>query len=70
LVGTIANARGKSHHDLGPLIPDAGRPAERFFLAIKPGDTPDNSEPARLAVAWIDEWLFNMRAAFGPKDPA
>src|SRR3990167_6442464 len=42
LIGTIANLR---HCDYEVLTPDESRPAERFFLAIRPGDTPENSEP-------------------------
>ncbi len=43
--------------------------AERFFAAIKPGDTPETSQFSKLAVEWIDEWLNKMRAAFVPVSP-
>ena len=61
LVGTIANIRGCSHEELGSLIPDANRPAERFFLMINKGDTPAKSQAAKIAVEWIDEWTRNMQ---------
>jgi pentapeptide repeat protein len=65
LVGTIANARGCDYHDLAPLLQaNAGRPAEAFFAAIRPGDTPETSQPAQLAVEWIADWLTRMRLAF------
>jgi hypothetical protein len=46
------------------LQPDTARPAEVFFFTIKPGDRPENCVNAQLAMAWIDTWLNNMRAAF------
>ncbi|HEV8462101.1 MAG TPA: pentapeptide repeat-containing protein [Gaiellaceae bacterium] len=56
LVGTIANARG-CHYDAIPgLVPDSSRPAERWFLSIRPGRTPQNSSKVRRTVEWIDEW--------------
>jgi len=42
------------------------RPAERFFLAIKEGDTPETSEFAKLACEWSELWLANMTNAFAP----
>ena len=64
LVGTIANVRGCDYRDLGTLSPDSNRPAERFFLGIREGDTPKNNQFSKLAVGWIDEWLMNTREAF------
>ena len=66
LVGTIANARHCSINDLGPLKPAPSRPAEMFFLAIRPGQTPENHEPSRLAVEWAEDWWRRMLAAFSP----
>jgi hypothetical protein len=57
LLGTIANLRYCAYTELGALTPDSSRPAERFFLAILPGCTPENSQPCALAVKWIDSWL-------------
>jgi uncharacterized protein YjbI with pentapeptide repeats len=66
LVGTIANARGCDYTDLGPVLEANGdRPAEVFFAAIHPGDTPATSQPSALAARWVEEWLTRMRATFG-----
>jgi hypothetical protein len=66
LVGTIANVRGVPYDELNMLKPDADRPAERWFLMINKGDTPETSQPAKIACEWIDTWLANMRSTFGP----
>ena len=55
LVGTIANPQ---------------RPAERFFLLIREGDTPDTNQAAGIAEGWIAGWLERMAAAFGAKEAA
>ena len=64
LIGTLENA----HEGIG-ILPylcrDAERPAERFFMAIKKGDTPETNQFSALALQWAEEWLANMRAAFG-----
>ena len=65
LVGTLAAARGKGHDELDGLKPDASRPAERFFMGIKKGDTPETSQVSALALGWVREWLYSMVAAFG-----
>jgi hypothetical protein len=65
LVGTLANVRQCNYAAIPGLAPNGDRPAERFFLAIKEGDTPETSEPAKIAVEWIDEFTGKMRAAFG-----
>lgn len=63
LVGTIANARHVNHRQLGAgLKPDSSRPAERFFLAIRKGDTPATNGAAKIAVDWIDEFAGLMAA--------
>ena len=43
---------------------DAGRPIEVFFAAIKPGDTPENSQFSKLALDWLlkFESLINVKA--------
>jgi hypothetical protein len=57
LIGTIANIRQCSYQAL-PITPDSDRPAERWFLGIAEGHTPDADHPiAALTLAWIDEWL-------------
>ena len=75
LVGTIATARGDEVGELVRIgIPkDARRPAEQWFMAIRPGDTfeptPVEGERegqwrARKAVEWLDSWTESrMRIA-------
>ncbi len=65
LVGTIANSLDIDYHDLEHINPDSTRPAEQWFLQIKKGDTPENSEPCRLAAEWTEMWIDNMQKAFG-----
>ena len=64
LVGTLANVHGCHYQELPTLKPNSARPAEMFFLGIKPGDTPETSPHAKLALEWIEVWLANMTAAF------
>jgi hypothetical protein len=37
-------------------------PAERWFLAIKSGDTPETNPVAKITLEWIDEFLAGMTA--------
>jgi uncharacterized protein YjbI with pentapeptide repeats len=67
LVGTIANARGCNFQALGSLTPASQRPAERFFLGISKGDTPETSQFSALALKWSEEWLSTMKSAFSTK---
>ena len=67
LVGTIANVRGVNYKAVAGLAPNSSRPAERFFMNIRKGDKPETNQSAQIALGWIDEWLANMRAAFGHK---
>ena len=64
LVGTIANVRGCTYAELGILRPQAARPAERFFLGMAMGDTPETNQLSALAVDWIDDFVSRMREAF------
>lgn len=57
LVGTIANARGCAFNAVEGLTPDSHRPAERWFLVIRKGDTPENNPVCEITVGWIDEYL-------------
>ena len=70
LVGTLANVRHVRYDAIPSLRPNSSRPIERFFLAIRRGDTPETSTFSRLALEWTDEWLANMRAAFGHREVA
>ena len=65
LVGTIANIQHVSYLSVPNLKPNASRPIERFFAGIAKGDTPETNQFSKLALEWIDEWLLNMKAAFG-----
>ena len=66
LVGTLANVRGCSYQEMGSsLRPNKDRHAERFFLGIRQGDTPDTNPVSKLAAEWTAEWLDAMHAAFG-----
>jgi uncharacterized protein YjbI with pentapeptide repeats len=58
LVGTIANVRGCNYQKMPELKPASDRPAERFFLAIGKGQTPEVNPVAKVALGWIDEWLI------------
>lgn len=33
---------------------------------IKPGDTPETNQAAKIAAGWIEDWLVRMRLAFAP----
>jgi hypothetical protein len=68
LVGTIATARRCSHEAIETLKPNSSRPAERFFLGINKGDTPETNQFSALAVQWCQEWLDRMEAAFGKRE--
>jgi hypothetical protein len=65
LVGTIANARHCDVSELGALVPNSRRPAEMFFMGIAKGATPATNQQSALALAWSEEWLARMTAAFG-----
>src|SRR3990167_7443808 len=61
LVGTIAKVCHKKYDELPNLKPNSNRPAERFFLAIKVGDTPETNQFSRLALEWVEAWLWNVK---------
>ena len=65
LVGTIATARGVDVYgdDFG-IQTDSNRPAERFFMAIKKGDTPETNQASKIALDWAESWLDMQRKAF------
>ena len=57
LKGTIANIRQCNYAKLDGIIPDSSSPSERLFMAIKPGDTPENNPVSKIVVEWINEFL-------------
>jgi hypothetical protein len=65
LVGTIANARGQSYRQLASISPDSSRPAERWFMGIREGDTPETNQISAIAVAWVDEFVGLLKNAQG-----
>ena len=69
LVGTLAKARGidLDQKEIPDLKKNSGRPAERFFMGIKKGDTPETNQVSKFALGWIDAWLENMKDAFSSK---
>jgi uncharacterized protein YjbI with pentapeptide repeats len=64
LVGTmrnVAHTRGVSVE-----IPERpSRPAERWFLGISEGDTPESNPMAKFAEGWIEEWMSKTHDAGG-----
>jgi uncharacterized protein YjbI with pentapeptide repeats len=57
LVGTIANVRHANYRALGEdLRPNADRPAERWFMGIRKGDTPESNPVSGVTKGWIEEW--------------
>ena len=66
LVGTIAKARGVDIESLGSLKINSSRPAERFFMNISQGDTPETNQSSKLVLEWSEQWLHAMQAAFAP----
>ncbi len=68
LVGTLAKVKGCEYGEIKGLKPDGSRPAERFFIGIKRGDTPATSQCSKLAEEWVNDWLQRMEAAFKPTD--
>jgi hypothetical protein len=55
-VGTIANAKHENYQFLN-LKPDANSTTERWFLAFKPGLTPENNQITKITLQWVDEFL-------------
>jgi hypothetical protein len=60
LVGTIANARRCPYEEIPGVAPDSSRPAERWFLAIGRGDTPESNPVAKVTLEWTDEFLASL----------
>ena len=52
----ITNGNTVESVDALPIEKDASSPVEKFFLALKPGHTPDKSIFARMALEWIEDW--------------
>jgi hypothetical protein len=61
LLGTIANTKKCDYEKIPGLIPDSNRPAERWFLGISKGSTPENNNIAKITIEWIDEFLILIK---------
>jgi hypothetical protein len=63
LVGTIANIRNCDYRELAVIEPNSDRPAERWFMAIRTGDTPENNPISKITAEWVQEYLDNRPKA-------
>ena len=68
----LAHAKGIKEYQGGEIRngrvfkADSSSPRERFFLAIKEGDTPENNGASKLALDWTEEAIAmrdNIRAS-------
>jgi hypothetical protein len=65
LVGTIANLRHENFAKLSiNLRPNADRPAERWFLAIREGDIPASNPISAMTADWLRAWLTERGVKF------
>ena len=55
LCGTLAKAKGINDGSELPIA-DSSSLSERFFLAIRRGDTPKNNPVSKIVLRWIDEF--------------
>jgi uncharacterized protein YjbI with pentapeptide repeats len=55
LIGTIGKVANCNYKNL-KVQPNPNRPIERWFLAIKKGDNPENSQVAKITLEWIEEF--------------
>jgi hypothetical protein len=61
LAGTMAIAKGLTGYNGGPIKngltfhANGSSPRERFFLAIKKGDTPETNSASKVVLGWTDE---------------
>jgi uncharacterized protein YjbI with pentapeptide repeats len=56
LVGTIAILQHCNYDAIPGLAPNSDRAAERWFLGIRTGSTPENNPIAAITDDWICEW--------------
>jgi Pentapeptide repeats (8 copies) len=62
LVGTISKARGVDYQSMSGISPNASRPAERWFMGIKKGDTPETNQISKITLEWLDEFVSLVEA--------
>jgi hypothetical protein len=59
-VGTIARVRKEEYEHLtNGLKPEADSPTERWFLAIREGETPESNSVAKVTRDWIKEFALS-----------
>ena len=56
-VGTIANVAHVNYKFLPNLKPDSSSLTEKWYLAIKKGDTPENSSVSKITAEWTEEFM-------------
>ncbi len=56
-VGTFAKIKGCNYKKLEGIYPDSNSPTEKWFLMIRKGMKPENSEIVKLTLEWIEEFL-------------
>ena len=56
-VGTLAKITKENYEHLSSgLKPESSSPTERWFLAIRRGDTPENNEVSKITCEWVEEF--------------
>jgi len=58
-VGTLANVKAVSPEKLCEIAGfemDSSSPVEKWFMAIRKGDTPENNPVSAVTVGWLKEW--------------
>jgi uncharacterized protein YjbI with pentapeptide repeats len=56
LCGTLEKSNSEKIQQAIYGLRNSYRPIERFFMGIKPGDTPENNQFAKIAMEWIEEF--------------
>jgi hypothetical protein len=60
--GTMGKIKQMPYNKLPGVKADASSPTEQWFMMIYKGDTPENSEVAKLTMAWIEEFEMYLKA--------
>ena len=70
LVGTIAKIKHCDYRAIDGIEPNSSNPAEQWFMNIRPGDTPDKHQIARITLEWLDEFQAKFDRAVKSLTPA
>jgi hypothetical protein len=62
LVGTVAKLRGCRWDQMPGIWANTERPIERWALALREGDTPENSPIAEITAVWLQQFLARSLA--------